>query len=210
MKVSGEYYMTDNGVMVEGRVHDTAIPETRRLFNEHGPQWLQIMYAGSYGAADFVRDGEPYHMLGSSWFNRMVLMASVRNPWPISTEKINDILGNYATPPDVDVTNLMQYSGILLYPSSTSLMRISNIAAYTSTGAIRRKSANLLNVGWIFDKVQSDGSFKVELLGLVNRHIMTMMMTALTRYVKLLDSECVLNLIKDPDNLRYRRAAGVW
>jgi hypothetical protein len=69
---------------------------------------------------------------------------------------------------------------------------------------MRYMQVKMANVGWVFDAVQPDGSFNVQLYGLVNRHILSVVLGKATIYAKILDHKDVLKASDEVGNLAYR------
>lgn len=195
MKLSGTYELNNHGVLITGMVHDTRIPQVRERFKLHGKEWL---VDGTLGMSLTDAVAGRYKMPAVTWIDSMVQKGR------FTYDDISKILALKKLPRYTNATVVFQLSNIMV-ASAYPIISTRNIA-YTDEGGHRHSlSVKLMNVGWIFDKVQSDGSFEAQLNGLANRHIMTMVLGAATRYAKFLDSDILWNVVKDNDNLHASR-----
>lgn len=194
MKLTGEYSITDNGVVIEGRILDTHIAELRERFAEDRSvyqSWVAKVFAGDLNLVTGI-EGKTFDSLGSRWFNK------AHNNGFINFKKITEDLG--FKPSSMEVPNEFMRMGLGVEPGTSTLFYERKLR-WRQDGGVRNCTCKIVNCGWVFDKTQADGSFKVELFGLVNRHILSVILGKATTYAKLLDHKAVLKATENKANL---------
>lgn len=199
MKLTGEYQLTDHGVVIEGRIHNTHIAELREKF-------LAAPEARSFVGEVYPGDPELIRMAGLE--PSSVVRKTLTSRWfyrvgSFSKDKLVKDLG--FKPSSLDWSNEFLRMGLQI-DNGVSHLFANRRMRWRQNGRMKITTSKTVNCGWIFDVVQADGSFKVELYGLVNRHIMSVILGKATMYAKLLDHDDVQRAAENPDNFKPLRA----
>lgn len=198
MKLTGEYSITGNGVVIEGRILNTHIAELRQRFTEDAnvrASWVGKVYAGDLNLMG-TAPKQMFDTLDSRWFTQ-AHHAGYLN--------FKDIVKDLGFKPSVmDVPNEFTRMGIGAETGNGFLFYEQKLR-WRENGRVKTQSCKVVNCGWVFDVTQADGSFKVELFGLVNRHILSVILGKATTYAKLLDHEKVLKATENKAALAPRR-----
>lgn len=194
MKLTGEYSITGNGVVIEGRILNTHIAELRQRFTEDAnvrASWVGKVYAGDVNMLTGL-DNKTFDSLSSRWFHQ----ANINGV--INFKKIVEDLGFKPSP--MNACNEFIRMGLGVETGISNLFYEHRLR-WRQDGHMRSSNSKVANCGWVFDRTQADGSFKVELYGLVNRHILSVILGKATTYAKLLDHEAVLKATENKANL---------
>ncbi len=99
------------------------------------------------------------------------------------------------------VINTLKAAGILYERGTgTNIMLPQRVDMYNDRYRMSSKRKMGFNVPWIYALTKNDGTFKVHLKGLANRHILTMLLGRATVFAKFLDGP-VAEAAKDQSNL---------
>ena len=192
MKLTGEYEFTENGVIIEGQVHDTKIAEVRQQMR--GVQQIE-MYCGELRRAV----GDMYKVPSPNLFQRW------KNSGLLKAKAISDAINVHGgIRENTYVWNDLALGGIQ-YVRGAGMSLISPTRIEYSDGYhyyVKTKLA--FNVGWIYALTKTDGTFRVELKGLVNRHILTMLLGRATSFAKFIDGP-IAKIAADSANLTIQR-----
>lgn len=197
MKLTGEYQIHDDGVTIEGRIHGSHIAELREKFMADAQRrdvWLSRLYLGDVSMIPLEHRNKTVFSLGSNWFSFM------NSKGKIVFEDVMRDLGFQRS--RMDVPNEFIRMGLGVDHSSGLGLLYERRLRWRENGKTRTCSAKVVHCGWVFNNTQADGSFKVDLYGLVNRHILSVVLGKATTYAKLLDHESVLKAADDADNFR--------
>jgi hypothetical protein len=189
MKLTGEYQTTENGVVIEGRIHDTHIAEVRDAALKNCPGFVILNSSVDPALAINARQ-HGLRALGSQWFHAYHSMGKLDGEKVI---KALDVPTRYRR--CASMQPLIQLASIGV-DGMSGIMYQKNLRWRDLDYRAHNARPKILNCSWVFSATQDDGSFKVQLYGLVNRHIMTMLISAATKYAKLLDLPEVIKLVQ--------------
>jgi hypothetical protein len=194
MKLTGEYQVTDNGVIIEGRILDTHIAELRQRFSEDRNVYAAWVGQSYFGDVSFMQQAQraTFDTLGSRWFETQ------HNKGTINFRKITEDLGFKSTPMGVGNEFMRMGLGV---DAGNGFLFYERKLRWRQDGRVKNAISKVVNCGWVFGNTQADGSFKVELYGLVNRHILSVILGKATTYAKILDHEIVLKATENKANL---------
>ncbi len=199
MKLTGEYEFTNDGVRIIGQVHNTKIPLVREAINE---RMMIEMYQGDAPGMN----GDQY------WVPNPLIYDSLKVNGAIKGEELAKVLN---LPKDYNVkasscsVDLMM-AGVLYSRAGTAIMKQVPLSYNVLGSAYQRKRVKrpVFNVPWIY-RVADDGTFDVTLKGMVNRHILTMLLGRATTFAKFLDGP-VAEAVKDSKALESAVCRGAY
>lgn len=178
MKLTGEYEFTEDGVRIVGKIHDTKIAMLREALRTKP---YISMYAGDH----IGNLGEIYKVIHPNAINAW------KQAGILKAEDIKEALKlKVHITPGTNAIEDLENGGIRLSHRWAALMSTKRVGYYVNEGTWHRRAThqvNMFNVGWVYAYPQSDGSFDVTLKGLVNRHILTMMLQRATSFSRFLD-----------------------
>lgn len=164
LKLVGEYQVTDDGVVIEGQLKDSKIHEVASLLKPFGTITL---FAGQ------GKDGisEKYNVPNPKFRPYILHNGLLKRDDEKEFVKIEGAFsydGNaYYRDGSIFYANLgVQYN----HGAGCNIIDQANVASFTARNPKKRL---ITNSAWIWN-VANDGSFKVKLRGLANRHMMTM------------------------------------
>ena len=195
MKLVGEYELTDDGVKIEGKILNSHIAEIRTLFK---PFLETKMYCGekpNYTPDDIPMSYCVPHPQYRAYVRRVL-------PGVITPEKdkrfikmgqsILDRQECYYSDAQTFTHNLgVQYGS----GEGRSIMDTKTVFNFSSMK--RNKSKLLTNSAWVWN-AKSDGDFKIELLGLINKHMMTVVLANATKLARYID-EVLVGVLDHPE-----------
>lgn len=194
MKLVGEYEITDNGVLIEGQIKDSHIHDVRSLLKPIGEIRL---YHGEKpkGYSSGERPNAylvPHHGYRGYILRHVpdVITPDVDREYvPIRKGlKVDDSFAIYYR----DGSTFSANMGVIYEDGDGRTIMDERV--YTSLQSMKRqKSRFMTNSAWVWN-VAKDGSFRVELHGLVNRHIMTVVLENATKLAKYIDNVLVKTL----------------
>jgi hypothetical protein len=197
MKLIGEYQLHDNGVTIEGRINDSHIHEVRQLFSGFG---TVHMYKG-----DVDQTGMVYHV-----------------PHPMYRPYIMRHIPEICTPERemgfVDLAPLQHrdvYYGDasvfannmgIIYREGDGRSVMDNRRIHQYRSRLRPRMRLLTNSAWVWN-ANERGEFKIDIYGLANRHMMTVLIANATKLAKYIDTVLV-RALDTPDKFTPEHIQG--
>lgn len=188
MKLVGEYELTDNGVKIVGKINDSHIHEVRQLLK---PFKTIRLYRG-----DVENSNQVYHVPHQSY--RPYIMRHV--PGIITPEKdaqyvaLPKKIGHDLDPYYLDAQTFAHNMGIM-YGDGEGRNIMDNRHVFQYSTKKRTGTRLLTNSAWVWG-ADERGNFEIEIFGLVNRHMMTVLLSNATQLAKYIDNVLVRTLDK--------------
>jgi hypothetical protein len=211
MKLTGEYELTDQGVVIEGQIKDSHIHEVRALFK---PFKTIRIYRG-----EVEQTGQVYHVPHPQY--RPYIIRNV--PGICTPEREREFV---ALPTRMVVQDNVYYHDCVTFSLNMGVMYsdcdgrtvMSNGRVFSYLGQRRQRARLVTNSAWVWGADES-GNFKIEMLGMVNRHIMTVVLANATKLAKYIDTVLVRALDKPEEftqekiverTVTQRRPTSTW
>jgi len=178
MKLTGEYEFVDDGVRIQGKIHNTKIADLREALRTK-PHVEMYM-------------GDHIGVFGPAY---KVIHPNAINAWKqagiITADDVKEALKlKIVITPWTNAVEDLQNAGVYIARGWCQLMTTRRVGYYVNASSWNRRATrqvNMFNVGWVYSETQSDGSFDVTLKGLCNRHIITMLIARATTFSHFLD-----------------------
>jgi len=195
MKLVGEYELTDDGVKIEGKILNSHIAEIRTLFK---PFSETKMYCGeklSYTPSDIPMSYRVPHPQYRAYIRRVL-------PGVITPEKDKRFIKMGESVPEhqeiyySDAQSFTNNLGVQ-YGSGEGRSIMDTKTVFNFSSMKRNKSKLLTNSAWVWN-AKSDGEFKIELFGLINKHMMTVVLSNATKLARYID-EVLVGVLDHPE-----------
>jgi len=214
MKLEGEYELTEHGVTIEGKLNNSHVHDVKQLFTVFGN--ISCFYGGQLRRPD---DNAQYPRTGMYSIPGVKYRPYLAINFP---ELINpDVESKYISLRNAPITGdkVDAYRDANIFANNMGLIWgvdegqcVMDQRVFYSLYNMKRGARRLLtNSAWIWD-VPKDGHFKVQLHGLVNKHMMTVLLENATRLARYIDEVLVKTLDKpemfEPDKVRRMARKG--
>lgn len=195
MKLVGEYELTDDGVKIEGRILNSHIAEIRTLF---APFSETRMYCGekpTYDPNDVPMSYNVPHPQYRAYVRR-VLPSVITPEKDKRFIKMGDSVPTHQEMYYSDAQSFTNNLGVQ-YGSGEGRSIMDTKTVFNFSSMKRNKSKLLTNSAWVWN-AKSDGDFKIELYGLINKHMMTVVLANATKLARYID-EVLVGVLDYPE-----------
>ena len=212
MKLIGEYEITDNGVLIEGQITDSHIHEVRKLL---APFKTSRIYRGEVENAAKV-----YHVphIGYRKYIRKNFPSLISPATESAFVKLGKSTGSEFPVYYDDASTFHNNMGVM-YGDGEGRFAMDHRRIYMFSNLSRQKMRLLTNSAWVWT-ADERGNFKIEIEGMINKHIMTVLLSNATTLAKYIDTVLVKltdhadkfteQAIAESQAQPSRRIGGVW
>ena len=195
MKLVGEYELTDDGVKIEGKILNSHIAEIRTLFKSFQETKMYCGEKPNYTPSDIPASYCVPHPQYRAYVRRVL-------PGVITPEKDKRFIKMGESVPDhqecyySDAQSFTHNLGVQ-YGSGEGRSIMDTKTVFNFSSMKRNRSKLLTNSAWVWN-AKSDGDFKIELYGLINKHMMTVVLANATKLARYID-EVLVGVLDHPE-----------
>lgn len=204
MKLVGEYELTDDGVKIEGKILNSHIAEIRTLFAPFNDTKMYCGERPNYTPNDVPMSYRVPHPQYRAYVRRVL-------PGVITPEKdkrfikMGESILSHQECYYSDAQSFTNNLGVQ-YGSGEGRSIMDTKTVFNFSSMKRNKSKLLTNSAWVWN-AKSDGDFKIELFGLINKHMMTVVLANATKLARYID-EVLVGVLDHPEKFTNDAVAG--